>query len=355
MPVIAAGWRIEPPVSVPIDSGASKAASAAAEPPPEPPGMRAVSHGLRVGPYAEYSVDEPMANSSMFVLPRIVIPAARSRAVTVASYGGRQPSRIFDPQVVGMSIVVKTSLSASGTPASGDAGGVPASSAASTRAADCSADSAATCRKACTVPSTAAIRSRWACATSTAETSREWIFSASWRGGEAGEVHHASSPRICGTRKRPSSAAGAQASACSCVRPGRRSSARNTFSSGTACEVGGISSGRDLTDAGDGAEDDVELAGEQVELTVGDGEPGEPGEVRDLVPADRARGVGGHVPPRSCGTHSLGAGTHAPRRPPHVAAHLTPRHPSRQRAAIRCIATGREQARVHRRGPTAMR
>jgi hypothetical protein len=46
--------------------------------------------------------------------------------------------------------------------------------------------------------------------------------------------------------------------------------------------------GRDLADAGDGAEDDVELAGEQVELTVGDGEPGEPGEVRDLVPADRA-------------------------------------------------------------------
>ena len=124
MPVIAAGWRIEPPVSVPIASGASKAASDAAEPPPEPPGMRAMSHGLRVGPYAEYSVDEPMANSSMFVLPRIVTPAARSRAVTVASYGGRQPSRIFDPQVVGMSIVVKTSLSASGTPASGDAGGV---------------------------------------------------------------------------------------------------------------------------------------------------------------------------------------------------------------------------------------
>ena len=65
------------------------------------------------------------------------MPAARSRAVTVASYGGRQPSRIFDPQVVGMPLVVKTSLSASGTPASGDAGGAPASSAASTSAADC--------------------------------------------------------------------------------------------------------------------------------------------------------------------------------------------------------------------------
>ena len=50
VPVMAPGWRIEPPVSVPTASGASNAATAAAEPPPEPPGMRPVSHGLRVGP-----------------------------------------------------------------------------------------------------------------------------------------------------------------------------------------------------------------------------------------------------------------------------------------------------------------
>ncbi len=50
VPVTAAGCRIEPPVSVPIASGASNAASAAAEPPPEPPGIRVESHGLRVGP-----------------------------------------------------------------------------------------------------------------------------------------------------------------------------------------------------------------------------------------------------------------------------------------------------------------
>jgi hypothetical protein len=85
VPVTAPGWRIEPPVSVPMASGASKAASAAAEPPPEPPGTRVVSHGFRVGPYAEFSVDEPIANSSMFVLPRITTPASRSRRVTVAS------------------------------------------------------------------------------------------------------------------------------------------------------------------------------------------------------------------------------------------------------------------------------
>src|SRR6188768_3644121 len=92
---------MEPPVSEPIASGASKAATAAAEPPPEPPGIRSRSQGLRVGPYAECSVEEPIANSSMMVLPRIGRPAALRRATTVASYGGTQPSRIFEPHVVG--------------------------------------------------------------------------------------------------------------------------------------------------------------------------------------------------------------------------------------------------------------
>lgn len=50
VPVTAAGWRIEPPVSVPMASGAWYEARAAEEPPPEPPGMRVRSHGLPVGP-----------------------------------------------------------------------------------------------------------------------------------------------------------------------------------------------------------------------------------------------------------------------------------------------------------------
>ena len=155
--VSAAGWRIDPPVSDPMASGAWNAASAAALPPPDPPGTRSTFHGLRVGPYAEFSVELPIANSSMFVLPRIGMPAARSRAVTVASYGDVQPSRIFDPQVVGMSVVVNTSLSASGTPASGDGSNSPAATAASTRAASASACSSATCRNAWYFPSVSAI------------------------------------------------------------------------------------------------------------------------------------------------------------------------------------------------------
>ncbi|MCU1688877.1 MAG: hypothetical protein JWN20_805 [Jatrophihabitantaceae bacterium] len=49
MPVTAAGWRIDPPVSVPMASGAVYAATAALDPPEDPPGVRARSHGLCVG------------------------------------------------------------------------------------------------------------------------------------------------------------------------------------------------------------------------------------------------------------------------------------------------------------------
>ena len=47
------------------------------------------SHGFAVGPNALCSVDEPIANSSMFVLPRITAPASRSRSVMCASNGER--------------------------------------------------------------------------------------------------------------------------------------------------------------------------------------------------------------------------------------------------------------------------
>ncbi len=84
MPQSAAGWRIEPPVSVPRAQGARRPATAAAEPPEEPPGTRPWSQGLRTGPYAEFSFDEPIANSSMFVLPRTRAPASERRCTAVA-------------------------------------------------------------------------------------------------------------------------------------------------------------------------------------------------------------------------------------------------------------------------------
>ena len=79
---------MDPPVSVPSASGAIRAATAAAEPPDEPPGTRATSQGLRVTLYALFSVDEPIANSSMFVLPTTIAPAASRRRTAVAPKGG---------------------------------------------------------------------------------------------------------------------------------------------------------------------------------------------------------------------------------------------------------------------------
>ena len=88
MPVKAAGWRIEPPVSVPVAPRQRFAATAAAEPPDEPPGTSGVSaprlcQGEITGPKNEVSFDEPMANSSLLSLPSITAPSRHRLAPTV--------------------------------------------------------------------------------------------------------------------------------------------------------------------------------------------------------------------------------------------------------------------------------
>src|SRR5947208_5921254 len=96
-----------------------RAATATADPPDEPPGTRDGSHGLRAEPNAECSVDEPIANSSRFVLPTMLQPPPRSRATAVASNGERKLPRIRDAQVVGMSVVTMLSFTAIGIPSTG--------------------------------------------------------------------------------------------------------------------------------------------------------------------------------------------------------------------------------------------
>ena len=61
------------------------ATTAAADPPDDPPGMRDVSHGFRVTPKAEFSVELPMANSSIFSRPKTIAPAIFSFCTAVAS------------------------------------------------------------------------------------------------------------------------------------------------------------------------------------------------------------------------------------------------------------------------------
>jgi hypothetical protein len=99
--------------------GTSPAATAAADPPELPPGTRPRSCGFSVGPKAEFSVEEPIANSSMFVLATTTAPASLARRTAVASNGERYPSRIFEPHVVVSSVVAMLSFTTIGTPASG--------------------------------------------------------------------------------------------------------------------------------------------------------------------------------------------------------------------------------------------
>src|SRR5438552_5546980 len=122
------------------------AATAAADPPEEPPGTQRTSCGFRVGPNALFSVDEPIANSSMFVLATINAPLARSLFTAVASNGLLYPARILEAQVVGSPSDAMLSLIATGTPAS-----TPMSVAAPTRCLSSSASArlafSSECRK----------------------------------------------------------------------------------------------------------------------------------------------------------------------------------------------------------------
>ena len=76
---------MDPPVSEPRAAKHSPAATAAQEPPEEPPGTCSVSHGFFVTANAEVSVVLPIANSSMFVFPRITMPASVILVTAVAS------------------------------------------------------------------------------------------------------------------------------------------------------------------------------------------------------------------------------------------------------------------------------
>src|SRR3989338_6015178 len=80
-----AGSRIEPNVSDPSDPSAIFAATAAADPPDDPPGTRVASWGFLVTLNAEFSVEEPIANSSIFVFPRNMAWCDLNFSITPAS------------------------------------------------------------------------------------------------------------------------------------------------------------------------------------------------------------------------------------------------------------------------------
>src|SRR5579871_2303129 len=127
--------RMEPPPSVPSDSGQKRATTAALEPPDEPPGVLSLFQGLRVVPVSGESVEPFQPNSGVVVFPIRTAPASRSRATLGASsFQGPAGSTVFEPRRVGQSLVRRRSLTATGTPSSGDSGSPP-----SQRDSDCSA------------------------------------------------------------------------------------------------------------------------------------------------------------------------------------------------------------------------
>src|SRR5581483_7282445 len=79
-----AGCRTEPPVSEPSATTAAPCATAAADPPLDPPETRSGATGFFTGPKAEFSFDDPMANSSQLVFPMMMPPACSRRSTAVA-------------------------------------------------------------------------------------------------------------------------------------------------------------------------------------------------------------------------------------------------------------------------------
>src|SRR5580704_16028022 len=85
IPQKCAGTRIDPPPSLPTPPTEQPDAIAAASPPLEPPADRAKFQGLLVLPLNKLSVSYAIKNSGVFVFPRMIAPAPRSRATSGAS------------------------------------------------------------------------------------------------------------------------------------------------------------------------------------------------------------------------------------------------------------------------------
>src|SRR5216683_587479 len=108
MPHQAAGFRIDPPVSVPSVPRQRPAATATAEPLDEPPEECATLHGFKAGPKSGCTT--PYAHSSMLSLPSETAPAAVNACTTVASVSGTRRAWMREALVVRTPAVAMRSL-----------------------------------------------------------------------------------------------------------------------------------------------------------------------------------------------------------------------------------------------------
>ena len=113
----AAGIRSDPPPSEPVAHGTIPDATAAADPPEEPPGVRVVSQGLRVTPFAAVAVHGKIISSGTLVIP-IGIAPARAQPPDDLAVGRLRGPNERDPRVIDWPATGMSSLIAIGTPAS---------------------------------------------------------------------------------------------------------------------------------------------------------------------------------------------------------------------------------------------
>ena len=111
-----AGFRTEPPISLPRPNGLIPVAIAAASPPLDPPGVRVRSQGLNVRPRSGLSVSKRMPNSGKFVRPIGIAPAATIRSTIGEFCFGMTFFLDGTPSVVGVPIKSIFSLTVKGTP-----------------------------------------------------------------------------------------------------------------------------------------------------------------------------------------------------------------------------------------------
>src|SRR5215471_5378620 len=90
-PQYPAGRKVEPTVCDPSASGVMRAATEAADPLEEPPGVCSAFHGFRV------LLGSMNAKAVVVTLPSRTAPAARKRAVAVASAGARRCAKAPAP------------------------------------------------------------------------------------------------------------------------------------------------------------------------------------------------------------------------------------------------------------------
>jgi hypothetical protein len=126
MPQKAAGWRMEPPVSVAVAPSASRAATAAAEPPEEPPGTSTLSSPVALPGVLDAAEGRGGVGRAHGELVQVRL-AQEHRAVPQqvgrhgALIGRHELPRILLAAVVRVPAVQNRSLMASGMPVSGPA------------------------------------------------------------------------------------------------------------------------------------------------------------------------------------------------------------------------------------------